>query len=125
MHLWRSLVFVKVACRKISQNHKKTLFLEACFLINLYAMRQFQNSKGSNCVGVSFLIKLQPRSTTLTPNCLYTCIFVITLLVLNLNFLYHLHSMLLLITGHSGNCLDSANIISKIDLYSDGLRKKT
>ena len=97
-----SLVFIKVACWKMSQN-----------------------SQVNNCARDVFLIKLQAEGTTSSPNCWYTSGFIIMQLIQNLSFLHHFHSVFLVISGDIVNCLHSANIISNVESCRDDLQKKT
>ena len=68
---------------------------------------------------------MQAGGTISISNYWDTCIFSLHRLCRNSRFFHHLSSVLLLITGKSGSCLHSVNIMSNVGNCGDGLWKKT
>ena len=108
-HLCRSLAFNKVARFKISRNSKGKTCAWVSFVIKFKLKKKKWKFHKKTAVPEPNFIQVASVSSV-SSDCWYTCIFIATL-TKNPSFLHYLFGMLLLITGKSGNCLYSDNII--------------
>ena len=111
----------KLSVFKVLENFQENNFLRVSFLVKLQKSKTPKLSQGKTCAGVSFLMKFQAGRTMSTSNCWYTFFFFNASFKKNQGIFHHLRSVLLIITGKSGNCFNSANIISNVAFCGDGL----
>ena len=113
-HQCRSLVVIyKVVGWKIPQNSQENTCARVLLLTKLQAWKNSENSLKNTCARVLFLINLLAGGTISTSNYWCACIF---RQFLYCTTYYHMHSVLLLVTGNSCNCLHSVNITSNLNI---------